>query len=218
LANVPIAVEKARAEQGLGRVAIIDWDVHHGNGAQSIYYDDPNTLTISIHQDRLYPTDSGLVEEVGGPAARGQNVNIPLPPGSGEGAYFHAWDHVVVPAVGAFKPEMIVVSCGFDASQLDPSGRMLLTASGFGSLTVRALALAETVCSGRLVLAQEGGYSPIYVPICGAAVVTALLGDPQEIDDPLAMIGNAAHQTLQPHQQAVIDNVAEVHGELRSRC
>lgn len=205
LANVAIAVEKARSQHGLGRVAIVDWDVHHGNGAQSLYYDDPTTLTISIHQDRLYPKDTGMVQEVGGPGALGSNLNVPLPPGSGEGAYLSAWDQVVAGAVERFEPELLVISCGFDASQCDPSGRMLLTAGSFRLLTLRALALADRVCAGRVVLAQEGGYSPIYVPICGASVVEALLGVGKVVDDPLAAIGDVANQSVQPHQaQAVL--------------
>lgn len=218
LANVAIAVEKARSQHGLGRVAIIDWDVHHGNGAQSLYYDDPMTLTVSIHQDRLYPKDSGMVEETGGPGAPGGNVNVPLPPGSGEGAYLHAWDHVVAPAIEHFGPDLLVVSCGFDASQCDPSGRMLLTAGSFSLLTQRALALADRTCRGRLVLAQEGGYSAIYMPICGAAVVATLLGDGGLVDDPLATIGDVSHQGLQPHQERVITLARRLHEHaLRSR-
>lgn len=209
-ANIAVAIEAARVESGLGRVVIIDWDVHHGNGTQSIYWDDPDTLTVSIHQDRLYPKDSGLLEEAGGPGAPGSCINVPLPPGSGEGAYLYAWDELIGPAVAAFAPELVVVACGFDASQLDPSGRMLLTASSFGLLTSRALQVAAEACQGRLVLAQEGGYSPVYVPLCGAAVMAALLGD-EPFDDPLATIGDIHHQSLQPHQRAVVDASRSIH-------
>jgi acetoin utilization deacetylase AcuC-like enzyme len=209
-ANIPLAIEKARSEDQLSRVAVIDWDVHHGNGTQSIYYDDPHTLTISLHQERLYPKDSGTIEEAGGPGAPGTSINVPLPPGSGEGAYLHAWDDLIVPAVTSFEPDLIVVACGFDASQLDPSGRMLLTAASFRTLTRRALQLAADVCGGRLVLAQEGGYSPIYVPLCGAAVIGALLGD-EPFDDPLGTIGDVHHQQLQPHQREMIDAAVEHH-------
>ncbi|MBI1377343.1 MAG: class II histone deacetylase [Frankiales bacterium] len=211
-ANIAVAIEKARVSAGAApvRVAVVDWDVHHGNGSQSIYYDDADTLTVSIHQSGLYPKDSGRIEEVGGPAAPGTNINIPLPPGSGEGAYLYAWDTVIAPAVTAFKPDLIVVACGFDASQLDPSGRMLLTAGSFAALTARALDLAGSLCNGRLVLAQEGGYSPIYVPLCGAAVVSSLLGI-ESLDDPLSGIGGTEQQPLQEHQREIVDRAAQVH-------
>jgi acetoin utilization deacetylase AcuC-like enzyme len=213
-ANIAVAVEKARAEMGLVRVAVIDWDVHHGNGTQSIYWDDPDTLTISIHQDRLYPKDSGALDETGGPGAPGSCINVPLPPGSGEGAYLSAWHELIAPAVVGFGPDLVVVACGFDASQLDPSGRMLLTASSFAALTARAVDLAAVTCDGRLVLAQEGGYSPIYVPLCGAAVMSVLLGD-DPFEDPFATIGDIHHQAVQPHQRAVIDAARELH---RQEC
>lgn len=212
LANIPIAIEKLRAEQGLGRVAIIDWDVHHGNGAQRIYYNDPETLTISLHQDRLYPFDSGFVEESGGVSARASNINIPLPAGSGRGAYEDAFERVIEPAVERFGPELIVIASGLDSGAMDPMGRMLLSHQAFGDLTRRSIALAERFAAGRLVIAQEGGYSPLYVPFCGAEIVAALLGVPSGIDseyfDDLDL---SPDQTLRDHERAVVDQaVAEL--------
>ena len=114
--NAVIAIEHARARLGIERVATVDWDVHHGNGTESAYYDDPNVLTISLHQDNLFPPDSGALADNGEGEGAGSNINVPLPPGSGGGAYLAAMDQVVGPALERFKPEIIVVPCGFDAS------------------------------------------------------------------------------------------------------
>lgn len=206
-ANIAVAIEKVRAERGLGRVAVVDWDVHHGNGTQSIYHDDPETLTISIHQNALYPDDSGTIDERGGPGAIGSCVNIPLPAGSGRGAYLHAWDEVVAPAVRSCHPDLLVIACGFDASGFDPNARMLLSANTFRELTRRAIDLAEETCEGRLVMAQEGGYSEMYVPLCGAAVVEELLECEPHFVDPGAYIDDIPDQALAPHQREGIAKV-----------
>ncbi|MGI5322320.1 class II histone deacetylase [Actinomadura nitritigenes] len=207
-ANIAVAVEKLRAEHGPQRVAVVDWDVHHGNGTQWIYYDDPDTLTISLHQDRLYPSESGMVEETGGAAAVGANVNVPLPPGSGRGAYLHAFDEVVAPALAAFGPDLIVVACGFDASAFDPNARMMLSATAFAELTRRVLAVADGTGS-RLAVVQEGGYSALYVPACGHAVVSTLLGDDLDPDPVTLGIDEDPYQELQPHQAAAVAAAAK---------
>ena len=169
-ANVAVGVRHAQAARGLGRVAVVDWDVHHGNGTQAIFWEDPSVLAISLHQDGLYPSRSGLHEQVGESAGKGTTLNVPLPAGSGSGAYLAAVDQVVVPALEAFAPELIVIACGFDAGALDPLGRMLLAASAFGEMTGRLLDAADRICGGRLVASHEGGYSAGHVPFCGLAV------------------------------------------------
>ena len=122
--NVVVAIEHARATRGVGRVATVDWDVHHGNGTQKAFYRDPDVLTISIHQDRWYPRDSGAIDERGEGHGLGFNINIPLPPGSGHGAYLAAVERVVIPALHAFRPELIVVPSGFDGGRPgSPSAR-----------------------------------------------------------------------------------------------
>ena len=138
-ANVAVGVRHAQAARGLGRVAVVDWDVHHGNGTQAIFWDDPSVLAISLHQDGLYPARSGLLSETGAGAGTGTTLNVPLPAGSGTGAYLDAIDRVVVPALEAFAPELVVIACGFDAGALDPLGRMLLPAAAFGAMTERLL-------------------------------------------------------------------------------
>jgi acetoin utilization deacetylase AcuC-like enzyme len=207
--NIGVALEKARAAGLVKRVAVVDWDVHHGNGTQWIYYDDPNTLTISLHQDGLYPHDSGMVEETGGPDAPGSNINIPLPAGTGIGGYEHAWDQVVAPAIRSFAPDVLWIASGFDASAFDPNARMCLSSSAFRKLTTRAMDLASEVCGGRLVICQEGGYSPFYVPICGAAVVETLLGEQPTIQDLSAWVDGWPAQKLQPHQDAAVARARE---------
>jgi acetoin utilization deacetylase AcuC-like enzyme len=204
-ANVAVAVRDAQARHGIERIAIVDWDVHHGNGTQAAFWDDPSVLAVSIHQDGGYPPDSGGVHERGGAAAEGATVNIPLPPGSGSGAYLAAFDRVVIPALDRFEPQLIVVASGFDAGGLDPIGRMLLPAATFGELTLCIRDAAERHCGGRLVLSHEGGYSSGHVPFCGLAVVEALSGLSAGIEDPFAFLADVPGQELQPHQEAVLD-------------
>jgi acetoin utilization deacetylase AcuC-like enzyme len=162
--NVAVAAECAlRAPHGLQRVAIVDIDVHHGNGPEQAFYDRSEVLYISLHQDGLYPLDTGATTSSGAGAGAGYNVNIPLPPGCGIGAYAAAFERVVEPALRAHRPELILVSCGFDGSFLDPLGRMLLTSDDFRELTRRLRVCAEELCGGRLVFCHEGGYSEVCV-------------------------------------------------------
>ena len=164
LANIPIAIESARAKHGIERVAVLDWDVHHGNGTQAIYYDDPNTLTISLHQDRCFPPGYSGTEDRGEGAGVGANINVPLPAGSGHEAYLYAFERIVSPALDAFKPELIVVASGLDANGLDPLARMLLHSNSFREMTRLVMNAANDHCEGRLVIVHEGGYSEAYVP------------------------------------------------------
>lgn len=210
-ANIPIAIESARHHLGLERVAVVDWDVHHGNGTQDIYYSDPNTLAISLHQDGLFPPQSGLLEERGSQSAIGATINIPLPAGSGNGAYLEAMRKVVAPALRAFRPELIVVASGFDSSFNDPIGRMLMTARGYRQLTRQLLDLADELCQGRLVMSHEGGYSPVYVPFCGLAVIEEMSGIASGLEDPYDFAwSDLDDQELKPHQAEIINSLAGV--------
>ncbi|MBK0418612.1 class II histone deacetylase [Leucobacter sp. CSA1] len=211
LANASIAIASAREEFDVGRVAVVDWDVHHGNGTQAAFWDDPETLTISIHQDRLYPTDSGLHAENGGPGAEGAALNVPLPPGCGDDAYVEAVERVVVPALRRFKPEVIHVASGFDASVWDPLGRMMVTSDGFRRLARLMKDLAEELCDGRLVFGHEGGYSAHYVPFCGLAVLEELAGLETPVEDPFleGLLAYPQHR-LQPHQDEAIREAAQL--------
>ncbi len=182
--NVAIAARHAQRAHGLRRIAILDWDVHDGNGTQEAFYADPDILFISIHQDGLFPVDMGLVEQVGAATALGRTVNIPLPPGCGDAAYAAALARVVVPIIRQFAPELLLLSCGLDASAFDPLGRMNLSSGGYREMTQVMLALADECCAGRLVAIHEGGYSQTYVPACTLAVIEALAGVETPYPDP----------------------------------
>ncbi len=184
LANIPVALEAARAVHGPLKVAVVDWDVHHGNGTQTIYYHRADTLTISLHQENCFPAFQGLISERGAGEGLGANLNIPLLPGSGHQAYMDAFDLLVEPALRAFKPDLIVVACGLDANGYDPLARMLATSATFRQMTARIKALAADLCGGRLVIAHEGGYSEAVVPFCAHAVVEELSGIRTDVDDP----------------------------------
>lgn len=215
--NVSVAIEYARAHLGVKRVAIFDYDVHHGNGAQSIFWNDPNVLTISVHQERLFPQESGLISEIGGPEAQGSVINIPLQAGAGNGAYFAAVDRIARPAIEAFQPDLIMVSSGFDPSPVDPLGRMVVTSAGFKGIAQRLLSIAADVCGGRIVFSHEGGYSPVHVPFCGLAVLEALTGIETGVLDPFneSFDASPAHE-LRPWQEMVIAEAEQLAWALRA--
>jgi acetoin utilization deacetylase AcuC-like enzyme len=216
LGNVALGVMHARAAHDLARVAVVDWDVHHGNGTQAAFYEDPAVLTISLHQDRAYPLDSGAWTENGTGRGLGYNLNVPLPAGCGDGAYRAAFDRVVLPALYRMRPELIVVACGFDACFLDPLGRMLCHSGTFREMTRLLKAAADDLCGGRLMLSHEGGYSPEYVPACGLAVIEELSGVRTAFEDTAgAVAALTAGQDLQPHQSAAIDAVVPLVENLR---
>lgn len=210
-ANVPVAIEALRAERLVTKVAIFDYDVHHGNGAQKIYWEDPNTLTISVHQDRLFPVDSGLVDEQGGGAGAGTNINIPLHAGAGDEAYLAVVDEVAIPAIRAFQPELIMVSSGFDPSAFDPLGRMTVTSGGFKRMAERLVELATDVSDGKIVFSHEGGYSPVHVPFCGVAVLEALTGVETGVEDPVNVsVGASPALAITDWQRDTIERSAEL--------
>ncbi|HVW70959.1 MAG TPA: class II histone deacetylase [Steroidobacteraceae bacterium] len=204
-ANNVLVTQRARSVHGMKRVAIVDWDVHHGNSQEHAFIEDPAVLTVSVHQDNYYPPDSGHITENGRGAGAGANINIPLPPGSGHGAHLEAWARVVVPAVRKFKPELIIVSSGFDGSAMDPLGRMQCHSETYRALARMTLDLAEQLCNGRVVMLHEGGYSTAYVPNCGLAVLEEMSGWRSGVADPfLPLFEHMGGQALQPHQAALI--------------
>jgi acetoin utilization deacetylase AcuC-like enzyme len=146
--------------QGLKRILILDWDVHHGNGTQAIFYHSPEVLFIDLHQDGLYPPHSGRSEEQGEGAGKGYTLNIPLAAHSGDSIYLDIFDRIISPQVQSFAPECILVSAGFDAHESDPLGAMDLTTYGYQELTRKIQKLAQTFCPGRLLFFLEGGYQP----------------------------------------------------------
>ena len=188
LANLSLAIQSARAKRLTERVVVLDWDVHHGNGTEAIFYDDPDVLTISMHQDRNYPMDSGDFADRGDGAGAGFNLNIPLPPGTGHIGYIATMERIVLPQIRAFKPDVMVIACGYDAAAIDPLGRMLATAETFQVMTQQVKALAEDICGGRLMMAHEGGYSEVYVPFCGHQVLAEMSGSTITAPDPFAEV------------------------------
>ena len=209
--NIAIATHHARQARGLHRVAVVDWDVHHGNGTQTAFYGDPSVLTISLHQDGVFPLDQGTIAENGTGPGAGYNINVPLPAGSGPGAYRAALDRVVLPALRRFGPELVIVACGYDASTFDPLARQMLHSDSFRELTAAMVAVADELCGGRLVMVHEGGYATFYVPFCGLAVVETLCGIRTEVTDPfLELASGIPGQDLQPHQIPPIEAAAEL--------
>lgn len=206
--NIAVAVEHARRKFGMRRVAIVDWDVHHGNGTEAIFYADPDILTISMHQDSWYPEGTGGVGDRGEGKGLGANLNVPLPAGSGNEAYLYALDQVVLPAVERHAPELILIACGLDANAMDPYGRMVVSASGFARMLEAVIELAERICDGRLAVALEGGYSQLYVPFCGLAVIEALAGLESGIADPYAGRYEGPFQQLSAAEQGAIEGIA----------
>jgi acetoin utilization deacetylase AcuC-like enzyme len=200
--NVAVAVRRVQEAGGVERIAIVDWDVHHGNGTQAIFYEDPRVLVISLHQDGCFPADSGLVDERGSGAGAGANINVPLPPGSGQGAYLEAFSRLVLPALRRFAPELVVVSSGFDASVYDPLGRMLLHSDTYRVLTEMLL----EVSGGRLALIHEGGYNAFYVPFCGLAVIETLSGRRTAVEDPYleAVIEMPGQELTELQHEAIV--------------
>jgi acetoin utilization deacetylase AcuC-like enzyme len=208
--NVGVAIRHAQATYGLRRIATVDWDVHHGNGTQAMFYRDPGVLTISLHQDNLFPADSGSCEENGEAEGRGFNINIPLPPGCGNGAYVEAMRRVVIPALLRYGPELIVVSSGFDAAGVDPLGRMMVSSDGYREMTRLLLMAADELCGGKLVMVHEGGYSESCVPYCGLAVLEEMSGVRTSIEDIWApLMARWGQQALQPHQAEAIARAAQ---------
>jgi acetoin utilization deacetylase AcuC-like enzyme len=208
LANTSLAALHAREALGLSRIAIVDWDVHHGNGTEDAFYGDPDVLTISLHEEELYPPGRGLVEHRGEGAGEGANVNVPLPAGSGDGAYLLAFERVVLPAIDRFAPELILVASGLDASAFDPLGRQMLHSDSYRRMTELLLDAAGRHAEGRLLLIHEGGYSEAYVPFCGVAVLEALTGE-RRVEDPfLSDLVDRPGQQLQPAQRAAVERAA----------
>lgn len=184
--DVAITVEYIRERYNLERVLVLDYDVHFGNGTSDIFYSDPGVLFISIHQDprTLYP-GTGFIEQIGAGTGEGYNVNVPLPPGTGDEAYLHAVKEIFVPLSEEFRPDIIIGNGGSDPHFADSLGNLMLTAKGFFRLSSLIAKVAEKLCKGKLVLMVGSGYNPTVLPACwyslvaGAARLEAVdLGEP----------------------------------------
>lgn len=183
LSNVAIAARHAQRTYGIRRVMIVDYDVHHGNGTQDAFYDDKDVLFISTHQYPYYP-GSGAVAETGAGPGLGATINIPLTAGHGDRCYAEIYRQVVWPAARRFKPELIIVSAGFDAHWDDPLAMMNLTLRGYDHLTRELIRMARELTQGRILFALEGGYDLTVLANGVLNVAYALLDDPT-VSDPL---------------------------------
>jgi len=155
--NVAVAVQHARAALDMARVAIVDIDVHHGNGSEATFWNDPAVLYTSLHQYPFYP-GTGALSDRGGPEAAGLTVNVPLAAGSSAATWLQGFDHAVEPALRAFEPELVVVSCGFDAHRDDPLAELELDTGTYAAIADRLVSLATLPGAGRTVWVLEGGY------------------------------------------------------------
>ena len=181
--NAAIAAAHAIA-RGLERVAVVDYDVHHGNGVQWIFYDDPRVLYVSTHQHPFYP-GTGAADDVGRGAGAGTTVNAPLAAGAGDADLDRVFREVVMPILGAYAPDAVVLSAGFDAHAADPLGGMRLTAEGYATLTRRLWAFAAGRCAGRLAVVTEGGYDLQALEDCLNGTLEVCAADPPASIPPL---------------------------------
>ena len=201
--NVAVAAEALRSEAGLERLLIFDWDVHHGNGTQHSYETDPNVLYLSTHQFPYYP-GTGAVGEIGRGEGEGATVNVPLPAGCGDEEYLAALQRVLVPVARTFRPEMILLSAGFDAHIDDPLAAMGVTREGYARMSQLVRALADELCDGRLACVLEGGYALSGLEEGTGALLDALVAE--EASPP------PAAPEPDPAVARVIEALADAHG------
>jgi acetoin utilization deacetylase AcuC-like enzyme len=174
--HVAVAACYLQSRHGLRRIAIIDWDVHHGNGTEAIFLEDPTVLYISLHEENIYPY-TGYASEHGQGAGEGGNLNIPLPANSDGNLALREWHAQLEPAVNAFQPDFLLISAGFDARVDDPIGGLQWTDETFAEMTRRCVVLAEKWSAGRIVSSLEGGYNPPGLASAALAHVRAMAGE-----------------------------------------
>lgn len=212
--NIAIGIAAMKAAHGVERIAVIDWDVHHGNGTQAIFYDRPDVLTISLHQENCFPFGYSGAGDRGTGAGLGANVNIPLQPGGGHASYMVAFERIVVPVVNRFKPQLIVVASGLEANGVDPLARLQLHAGSFREITRLTKQLAARHCGGKLAVVHEGGYAEACVPFCGLAVMEELSGHRTEVEDPFFAVFDQQQPgaRFMALQRELIDEMVGLHG------
>ena len=204
--NVAVAARYALDHYGLERVMIIDFDVHHGNGTQEMFYDDPRVLYFSTHQAPFYP-GTGQSDERGKGEAEGTTINVPLPAMSGYEIFEPVFRQVMAPAADRFDPQLILVSAGFDAHWDDPLGQLNLSTAGFAQLMKIIIEEARFLCNGRLVLVQEGGYSLDAMAACVATCINLLLGDDAAVDS----LGQAPDMPYRINTDVLIAELRRLH-------
>lgn len=205
LNHVAIAVRHAIDTLGLKRVAVVDWDTHHGNGTQDAFYDDAQVLYCSSHSWPLFP-GTGAWREMGAGAGRGTTLNVPLPYYTGDQDFLRVYDELILPAVASFEPELIIVSAGYDCHWADPLAPMNVSVAGYAALAEKVYNLAADVCGGRLVCALEGGYDLRALSACVLATLRVLQGRPDLVEDPLG-----PHNAPATDIGTIIDHLQRTH-------
>ena len=204
--NIAIATKYALAKYNLERILIVDFDVHHGNGTQGTFYDNPQVLYTSTHEYPFYP-GTGDIDETGVGEAKGATVNIPLPAGCGDAEYLSVFEQIIVPAAKRFSPQLILVSAGYDPHWAEGLALMQVSISGFAQMAKILKGLADELCSGRLVFALEGGYNLTALATGIKATFDVLLGN-TDIEDPL---GQPPHGFTTPSITSLIKAIKEIH-------
>lgn len=204
--NIALAAQAALRE-GIRRVAIVDFDAHHGNGTQEMFYHRRDVLFISLHEWGLFPL-TGSLDEVGVEEGAGYTINLPMMPGAGDAHYARAFREVVIPALDAYRPELLLISAGFDAHHSDPLTRLNLSVRAYWEMAARLLEAAGRWCEGRLVMILEGGYDQTWLPRCLDNALRALENQtPLDIQDE----PSPAHPLQADRVNEALDTVVETH-------
>ena len=205
LGNIAIAARHAQKVYNIERVLIVDYDVHHGNGTQAMFYNDPSVMFISTHQSPFYPM-TGWLEETGQSAGKGCTLNIPLNAGHGDACYAAIYQEIIWPAAERFQPQLILVSAGFDAHWDDPLAGMRLSLTGYTHITRELIQMARQFCDGKIVFVMEGGYNLDILSRGMANIAYALLGS-DKVDDPFG----AVQERSEAEYQALIAQIKRLH-------
>ncbi len=216
--NVAIGARYAQKHLGVKKVLIIDWDVHHGNGTQAIFYDDPSVCFVSFHQYPFWPPNVGWYTEDGADEGKGYNINIPLPAGTGDEGYVKAWDAIVTPIILEYNPDLIMLSAGYDAHQFDPLGQQQISTAGYYLLSSRLADVAERT-NARLAGFLEGGYNTKTLAESVVATMHVLnAADAQGRKDvkPFGSIygGEVVEQTMDRNPQLVDERISTIRKHL----
>jgi acetoin utilization deacetylase AcuC-like enzyme len=212
LGNIAVAARHAQRAYGVDRVLIVDYDVHHGNGTEAVFYADPSVLFVSTHQatsaygSPFYP-GTGRLNDIGEGRGEGCTINIPLPPGHSDASYIALFDQVVLPAARRFRPHLVLVSAGFDAHWIDPLAGMRLSLQGYAYMTRALMDFAQTACQGRIIFVMEGGYNLESLSHGVANIARILLGDPAIVDP----LGPPDDGMPEPDVQPLITRLRALH-------
>jgi acetoin utilization deacetylase AcuC-like enzyme len=205
LGNVAIAARIAQSHYGIARIVIVDYDVHHGNGTEAMFYDDPSVLYISTHQYPHYP-GTGAATDIGTGRGEGYTVNVPLPAGSGDANYATVFDRIIWGVVERFDPQLVLVSVGFDAYWADPLAGMRLTLNGYSHLAEEVIRMAQRFCGGKVVFALEGGYDLDALRYGVSNIARLLLGD-----SPIDPLGEVPGPRPEPDIGALVTQLQKLH-------